>query len=297
MKEVKKIHGIIPPVITIFDSKGEIAREKTQRFIRYLIAEGVHGIFIAGSTGEYSLMSMEQRKEIIDTGVKAAEGKVPVLAGTGHNSTSITVELSKYADTAGADAVVVSLPHYPQPLEEGLYQHYKAVAGAINIPVFVYSWHEQYGYSMSPEMVARLAKDGYIGGIKDTHQNIDHTAEIIRLTKGAIIVLEGYENKLLPALCLGADGSICTIGNLIPAEMVEIYDLFRKGNLEKAREKQLAIFGLSNLLATRHDCQLLKEGTKLLVHDVGNALMPTSKVSSDIMERMKMELRKLGRLR
>jgi len=297
MKEVKKIHGIIPPVITIFDSKGEIAREKTQRFIRYLIAEGVHGIFIAGSTGEYSLMSMEQRKEIIDTGVKAAEGKVPVLAGTGHNSTSITVELSKYADTAGADAVVVSLPHYPQPLEEGLYQHYKAVAGAINIPVFVYSWHEQYGYSMSPEMVARLAKDGYIGGIKDTHQNIDHTAEIIRLTKGAIIVLEGYENKLLPALCLGADGSICTIGNLIPAEMVEIYDLFRKGNLEKAREKQLAIFGLSNLLATRHDCQLLKEGTKLLGHDVGDALMPTSKVSSDTMERMKVELRKLGRLR
>ena len=297
MKELRKFHGIIPPAITAFNSKGEIDGEQTKRFIRNLISEGVHGIFIAGSTGEYSLMSTEQRKEIIDTGVKAAEGKVPVLAGTGHNSTSITIELSKYADAAGADAVVVSLPHYPQPLEEGLYQHYKAVAGAINIPVFVYSWHEQYGYSMSPEMVARLAKDGYIGGIKDTHENIDHTAEIIRLTKGAITVLEGYENKLLQALCLGADGSICTIGNLIPAEMVEIYDLFRKGNLEKAREKQLAIFELSNLLATRHDCQLLKEGIKLLGHDVGDALMPTSKVSSDIMERMKMELRKLGRLR
>jgi 4-hydroxy-tetrahydrodipicolinate synthase len=297
MKEVRKFQGIILPTITVFDSKGEIDEEKTKKFIHYLITEGINGIFIAGSTGEYSLMSMEQRKEMIDIGVKAAEGKVPVLAGTGHNSTTITIELSKYADAAGADAVVVALPHYPQPLAEGLYQHYKTVAEAINIPVFVYSWHEQYGYSMSPEMVARLAKDGYIGGIKDTHENIDHTAEIIRLTKGTITVLEGYENKLLPALCLGADGSICTIGNLIPAEMVEIHDLFRKGNLEKAREKQLAIFELSNLLATRHDCQLLKDGIKLLGHDVGDALMPTSKVPSDIMEKVKEELKKLGRLK
>jgi 4-hydroxy-tetrahydrodipicolinate synthase len=297
MKEARKFHGIMPPAITIFDSKGEIDGEKTKKFIRYLIAEGVHGIFVAGSTGEASLMTMEQRKEIIDIGVKAAEGKVPVFAGTGHNSTQITVELSKYADAAGADAIIVSLPHYPRPLGEGLYQHYKAVAEAINIPVFVYSWPGQYGYSMEPEMVARLAEDGYIKGIKDTHEDIDHTAEIIRLTKGKITVLEGYESKLLPALCLGADGGICTIGNLIPAEIVEIYNLFKSGKIEQASEKQLAIFPLINLLATRHDYQLLKESLKLLGHDVGNALMPTSKVPSDIMEKVKEELKKLGRLR
>ncbi len=297
MKEAKKFPGIIPPTITVFDSDGEIDGEKTKKFLRYIISEGVHGIFVAGSTGESSLMTLEQRREIIDIGVEAAEGKVPVFAGTGHNSTRITVELTKYAEDAGADVAVASLPHYPQPLEEGLYQHYKAAAEAVNIPVFVYSWPGQYGYSMEPEMVARLAEDGYIGGIKDTHEDIDHTAEIIRLTKGKITVLEGYESKIVPALCLGADGSVCTIANLIPAEIVEIYSLFKSGRIEQAREKQLAILLLINLLATRHDYQLLKESIRLLGHDVGDALMPTSKVRPDIMEEIKTELKKLGKLK
>lgn len=297
MKEVKKFPGIIPATITVFDSKGEIDREKTTKFLRYIISEGVHGIFVAGSTGESSLMTLEQRREIIDIGVEAAEGKVPVFAGTGHNSTRITVELTKYAEDAGADVAVASLPHYPQPLEEGLYQHYKAAAESVNIPIFVYSWRGQYGYSMEPETVARLAEDGYIGGIKDTHEDIDHTAEIIRLTKGKITVLEGYETKIVPALCLGADGSVCTIANLIPAKMVEIYSLFRSGKIEQAREKQLAILPLVNLLDTRHDYQLLKESIRLLGHDVGDALMPTSKVSPDTLEKVKTELRKLGELK
>ena len=297
MKEVKKFPGIISPTITVFDSNGEIDREKTKKFLRYIISEGVHGIFVAGSTGESSLMTLEQRREIIDIGVEVAEGKVPVFAGTGHNASRIAIELSKYAEGAGADVVIVSLPHYPRPTQEGLYQHYKTVAEAVNIPVFVYSWPGQYGYSIEPEMVARLAEDGYIGGIKDTHEDIDHTAEIIRLTKGKITVLEGYESKIVPALCLGADGSVCTIANLIPAEIVEIYSLFKSGKIEQAREKQLAILPLINLLATRHDCQLLKESIRLLGHDVGDALMPTSKVPTDTMEKIKTELKKLGKLK
>ena len=297
MKTVNKFPGIIPPPITVFDSEGKIDRERTKNFVEYLITEGVHGIFIAGSTGEASLMTVEQRREIIDIGVEATKGKVPLIAGTGHNSTLITVELSKYAQAAGADAVAVSLPHYPRPTEEGLYLHYKAVAKAIDIPIFVYNWPGQYGYSMEPEMVVHLAKDGYIQGIKDSHEDIDHTAEIIRLTKGEITVLEGFESKVLPALCLGADGSICTIGNLIPAEVVTIYDLFKEGKIEQAREQQLAILPLINLLATRHDYQLLKDSIKLLGHDVGDGLMPAEETSPDLLEKVRAELKKLGKLK
>ncbi|MFC1931533.1 dihydrodipicolinate synthase family protein [Chloroflexota bacterium] len=296
MKKDKKFPGIIPPSITVFDSKGEIDREKTKKFVEYLIAEGVHGIFIAGSTGEASLMTMEQRREIIDIGVEAARGKVPLVAGTGHNSTLITVELSKYAQAAGADAVAVFLPHYPRPSEEGLYLHYKAVAQAVDIPLFVYSWPGQYGYSMEPEMVARLARDGYIQGIKDTHEDVDHTAEIIRLTRGEITVLEGFESKILPALCLGADGAICTIGNLIPAEVTAIYNSFKEGKIEQAKEQQLAIFPLINLLAARHDYQLLKDSIKLLGHDVGDGLMPAEETPPGLLEKVKAELKKLGKL-
>lgn len=297
MKEVKKLQGIVPPVITVFNSEEEIDREKTEKFIQHLIDEGVHGIFVAGSTGESSLMNMNQRKEIIDIGVQAAKGQVPLLAGTGHNSTAIAIELSKYAEAAGADGVVVFLPHYPKPTQETLYQHYKAIAEAVNIPVFAYNWPGQYGADIEPATVARLAKDGHIQGIKDTHIDIDHTAEIIRLTGGKITVFTGYETKIFPALCLGANGSVCTIANIIPAEVVAILDCFQSGNLEDAREKQLSIFELANVLSARHDTQLLKEGLKMLGFDVGEALMPTAEVSPEMKEALRAELKKLGKLR
>ena len=296
MKEARKFQGIIPPAITIFNSEGEIDGGKTKRFIQHLIDEGVHGIFVAGSTGEAPLMNIDQRKEIIDIGVEAASGKVPLLAGTGHNGTRVAVELSKYAEGAGADGVIVFLPHYPGPTQEGLYQHYKAIAEAVNIPVFVYNCVEQYGIEIEPETVARLARDGYVKGIKDSTANIDHIAEVIWLTEGKITVLEGVETKVLSALCLGADGSICTIGNMIPAEMVEIYNLFRAGKIEEAGKKQLSIFGLFNALCSSVEVQVLKEGLKILGHDVGDALMPVNRIPADIKTKLQEELRKMGKL-
>lgn len=296
MEQVKKFPGIVPPVITVFDSEGEIDGERTKRFVQHLIDEGVHGIFAGGSTGEYSLMNMNQRKKIIDVGVESARGKVPLFAGTGHNSTKIAVELSRYAEDAGADGVIVSLPHYPKPTQEGIYQHYKMIAEAVNIPLFVYNWPGQYGLDIDPETVAHLAEDGYIQGIKDTHIDIDHTAEIIRLTKEKITVWTGFETKILPALCLGADGSVCTIGNIIPGEVVKIYNLFQEGRIKEAGEKQLSIFGLAHVLFDRHDMQPLKEGLKMLGYDVGDALMPTTEVSPHTKEKIREELTKLGKL-
>ena len=240
-------------------------------------------------------MNMNQRKEIIDIGVEAAGGRVPLFAGTGHNATRITVELSKYAQDAGADGVIVSVPHYPRPTQEGLYHHYKTVAEEINIPLFIYNYPGQYGLDIEPEIVANLAKDGYIQGIKDAHTRIEHTAEVIRLTEGKITVW-GFESRILPILCLGGSGCVCAIGNIIPGELVQIYDLFQQGKIKEATKKQLSIFGLIDVLFERDDMQVLKEGIKMLGHDVGDALMPISKPSPNIKERMRVELRKLGKL-
>lgn len=296
MKEIRKFQGIMPPAITIFDKEGEIDREKTKKFIQHLINEGVHGIFVAGSTGEAPLMNLDQRKEIIDIGVEAAAGKVPLLAGTGHNSTRIAVELSKYAENAGADAVVVFLPHYPKPTQEGFYEHYKAIGEAVNIPVFVYNCWEQYGVEIAPETVARLAEEGYIQGIKDSTRDLNHISRVLRLTGGKITVFTGLETKVLPALALGADGSICTIGNLIPREMVEIYNLFRAGKIEEAGRKQLSIMGLFNILVSSVEMQVVKDGLKILGHDVGDCLMPVDKIPADVKEKLKVELQKMGKL-
>jgi len=300
MKDVRKFKGIVPPAITIFDKEGEIDRAKTIKFIRHLIDEGVHGIFIAGSTGEAPLMNLNQRKEIIDIGVEAVQGRVPLFAGTGHNGTRIAVDLSKYAEKAGADAVVIYLPHYPKPTQEGFYQHYKAIGEAVNIPVFIYNCFEQYGVEIDPEIVARLADDGYIHGIKDSTFDLDHIARILWLTGGKITVFTGLETKVLSTLCLGADGSICTIGNLIPREMVEIFDLFHEGKIAEAGKKQLAIHGLFKILISSAEMQVVKEGLKMMGHDVGDALVPASVIPADtkakLMADLKEELKRMGKL-
>jgi len=293
MEKTRKFEGIAPPVVTVFDSEGEIDKEKNERFLQHLIDEGVHGLFVSGSTSEAPLMSIKQREEIIDIGVEVAKGKVPLYAGTGHNSTRITIELSKYAEKAGADAIIVHIPHYPRPIQESVYQHYKAVAEAVSIPVWAYTWPDQYGVDMEPKTVARLAKDGYIQGIKDSHLDLDHTAEIIRLTEGDFTVFGGEDTLIFPLLCLGGHGSVSVLANIIPAEVAAIFDTFREGKLEESRKKQLSILPLVWTLSRR---ELLKEGIKMLGFDVGKALMPTSEVSPAEKEKIKQELRNLGKL-
>jgi len=293
MEKARKFEGIVPPTVTVFDSEGEIDKEKNERFLQHLIDEGVHGLFVSGSTGEAPLMSIKQREEIIDIGVEVAKGKVPLYAGTGHNSTRITIELSKYAEKAGADAIIVHTPHYPKPIQESLYQHYKAVAEAVSIPVWAYTWPDQYGVDMEPKTVARLAKGGYLQGIKDSHLDLDHTAEIIRLTEGDFTVFGGEDTLIFPLLCLGGHGSVSVLANIIPAEVAAIFDTFREGKLEESRKKQLSILPLVWTLSRR---ELLKEGINMLGFDVGKALMPTSEVSPAEKEKIKQELRNLGKL-
>ncbi len=290
-----KFVGVIPPVVTAFDANGTLNLEKTKAFIRYLISKGVHGIFVAGSTGEYTLLSLQERKELFAAGVEAVNGKVPLLAGTGHNCTRIAVELSQSAEQAGADAVVASLPHYPKPTEEGLYEHYKQIAKAVSMPVFVYNWPDAMGYSISPELVARLGNEGLIAGIKDSHSNLDHAAEVFRLTRGKITVFAGWASKLLPALVLGLHGIIATAANAIAEEVVAIYDLYQAGDLEKARQLHYKIQPFINAMELHPDG--IKQAVRLLGHDVGPSRMPIEEVSPEVKAALRERLRELGKLR
>jgi 4-hydroxy-tetrahydrodipicolinate synthase len=287
--------GVIPPVVTAFDADGMLNLEKTKAFIRHLIDKGVHGIFVAGSTGEYTLLSLEERKALFDGSVEAVDGKVPLLAGTGHNSTRLAIELSQHAEKAGADAVVASLPHYPKPTEKGLYMHYKQIADAVSIPVFVYNWPDAMGYSITPELVARLAEQGLIAGIKDSHANLDHAAEIFRLTHGKITVFAGWASKLLPALTLGLHGIIATAANALPEEVVAIYDLYQAGDMEKARQIHYKIQPFINAMELHPDG--IKEAVRLLGHDVGPSRLPIEEAPPEVTAALRESLRELGKLR
>jgi len=291
---MRKFVGVVPPVVTAFNADRTINLEKTKAFIRNLIDKGVHGIFVAGSTGEYTLLSEQERKDLFVAGAEAVEGKVPLLAGVGHNSTRIAVEFSQYAEEVGVDGVVVSLPHYPKPTEEGLYKHYEQIAEAVSIPVLVYNWPEAMGFSISPELVARLANDGVIAGIKDSHQNLDHPMEILRLTQGEITVFAGWASKLLPALTLGLHGIIATSANAIAEEVVAIYDLYQAGDLEKAREMHYKIQPFINAMEEHPDG--IKQAVRLLGCDVGPSRFPIEETPDKVKETLRERLRDLGKI-
>jgi len=288
--------GVIPPVVTAFDSDRNIDLNRTSEFIRWQIGEGVHGIFVAGSTGEYTLLSDSELKDLIKAGVEAVGGDVPCLAGTGFHSTKKSIEMSQYAEKVGADGVTLAVPHYPLPTQEGLYQHYKMVAENVSIPILAYAWPGQHsGVNLDPETVVRLADEGIIAGMKDATKDIVHTTELIRLTKGKIAILEGFASQLLQMLVVGAAGAICTVANLIPAEVVSIYENFQKGNLEEAKEMQLKIIPL--IEASGGHPYGTKEALKLMGKGVGPSPMPiVDDVSEAVRANIKKELQKLGKL-
>lgn len=271
-----QFEGIIPPVITVFDSDDNIDYERTQQFIDYLINGGVHGIFVAGSTGEYTLMSEVGRKKLIKEVVSVTNGRVPLLAGTGANDTRTAIEYSQFAEEVGADAATVALPHYPKPSQEGLFQHYQEISKHITIPLLVYNWPNQHaGLNIEPEIVRRLADEGLIAGIKDSSDlswGIEHLAEVKRLTGDRISVLTGFANQLLPALALGADGSVCTVGNIVPEMVVAIYENYIQGNYQEARKIQMEILPIIDSLKV--DPAAVKTALKLLGHDVGSSPSP-----------------------
>jgi 4-hydroxy-tetrahydrodipicolinate synthase len=246
-------------------------------------------------------MSIDEQKEMISLGIEAAAGNVPVLAGTGHNSTKHAVRLSQYAEKAGADAVMLALPHDPKPTQEGLYMHYKTVAQSVNIPVFVYSWPKSFGVEIDPETVARLADEGYVNGIKDAADDLWHMAEVIRLTKGKITVLAGVDPTCLGGLSLGADGIMSSAADIVPGEVVKMYNLFKEGEIKEAAKQQMMLLGIFKALCIERDHDLLvvlREGNKLLGHDMGDSPLPLTKdFPPSMLEKLREELRKIGRLK
>ena len=250
MTDLERFRGVFVPVVTIFNEDGSICETRTRRFIDYLIADcGVHGIFCPGSTGDYTLMTMDERRDLIRVAVDVADGRVPVLAGSGHNATHIALELSQYAESVGADGVLVSLPHYPRPTQGGLIEHFRALGKALSIPVMVYSYPAGMGIDIDLDTIVQLANEGAIAGIKDSIDDIDHTVNIIREVGDRIAVFTGMDAKFLPVLVMGGIGLIGTAANVAPKHFVSIWDAFQRGDLATARRLQSDVMPLCSLVA------------------------------------------------
>jgi 4-hydroxy-tetrahydrodipicolinate synthase len=188
-----------------------------------------------GTTGEAPTLSYEEHEKVIELAVKYANSKVPVIAGTGSNSTQEAIELTEGAKKLGADFCLLTTPYYNKPTQEGLYQHFKAIAEAVNIPIILYNIPGRTGINMTPETIFRLSRIKNIVGIKEAAGSLAQVSDIYRLTKGTFTILSGDDNLFLPMMSVGAVGVISVVSNIMPKEMQSLYKAFLiEKNIKKA---------------------------------------------------------------
>ena len=240
--------GVLPAIITPFDSNGNVDFDALRDVVRFQIEGGVHGFFACGTVGEGVLMSIEQRKAVAEAIVREAKGRVPVIVHVGTTNTSESVELAKHAEQIGAKAVGAVAPFFFKPDVEGLKMHYQSIAEAANIPVFVYNIPVMTGFNITAEIFRKLCMIEGVAGIKDSSGNLSQIQEIIETTPKPITVINGSDDILLAALIVGASAEVSGTANVAPELLVELYESYKEGNLKKALKLQRKLNALKRVL-------------------------------------------------
>jgi len=282
-----KFQGIIPPVITPFTQDGSINRLALRKVFDYLIDNGVSGVFVAGSQGEFFSMTTEEREELFIIAVEETAGRVPVFAGTGAVTTSEAVRLSKAAQKAGCDAVSVIPPYFISPNGDELYDHYASIAKSVDIPVLLYNNPGRVGYTLPISTVKELAKIENIVGMKDSAGNLTYVNELIRQLDSDFAVFSGMDTVIFNILTSGGAGAVPASGNVAPKLVVNLYNAIKAGDLEKAREYQFKLTSLRNAFSLGSFPVVIKEALDMMGFGVGPARLPIKPISEENREKLK----------
>ncbi|MHC1636460.1 MAG: 4-hydroxy-tetrahydrodipicolinate synthase [Candidatus Methanospirareceae archaeon] len=289
------MEGVYPAIITPFTKDDEIDKEGLRRIVEYTEEGGVAGIVPCGTTGESATLSHEEHKRVIDIVVECA--RVPVIAGTGSNSTREALELTKYAEDAGADACLLITPYYNKPNTRGLKEHFKKIASSVDIPIVLYNVPSRTGLNMAAEVVAELAKEENIRGIKEASGNIKQIAKIIELTAGLnFAVISGDDFMTVPIMSLGGKGVISVAANVVPREVCEMVEAMLKKDYDKAMELHYKLFPLFEALFLETNPIPVKKAMEMIGLPAGHLRPPLGEMSKDNEEKLRKVLEDLGLL-
>jgi len=243
------LEGVYVPNVTPFDAKGEIQFEALGELIECWIGAGVSGIVANASTGESPYLSREELTEVLGFVIDQVDGRAQVIAGTGAAATRETIEFTRDAKNAGAEAVLITTPYFFRPTEEELYRHYASVLSVVDIPAILYNVPKFTGYSIAPKTIARIAEDcSGLAGVKDSSGSPGNMAEIIRLCGDRIACLSGAADMFLPTLSLGGKGAVLAIANVVPGTGVELHQAFKRGDVATAGKRQRTASHVNNVL-------------------------------------------------
>jgi 4-hydroxy-tetrahydrodipicolinate synthase len=226
--------GSIVAIVTPFKD-GKVDEEAYRQLIEFQIENGTSAIVPCGTTGESATLNVKEHARVIDIAVEAVNKRVPVIAGTGGNSTSEAIGLTEHAKKVGADATLQVTPYYNKPTQEGLYQHFKAIAKAVPLPQVLYNVPSRTSVNMLPETVARLAELPEVVAIKEASGSLGQMADIVRLAGDNITLLSGDDNLTLPVLSIGGAGVVSVVANIVPRDTADLVKAWEEGRIDEAK--------------------------------------------------------------
>ena len=290
---MKLFKGSGVAIITPFKND-KINYEKLGQLLEWHISESTDAIIICGTTGESATLSDEEKKQVIKYTIKKVDKRIPVIAGTGSNDTRHSIELSKYAESVGADGLLAVTPYYNKTTQKGLIAHYTAIADSVNIPIIIYNVPGRTGLNILPKTLEELSKHPNIRGVKEASGNIAQVAEIARLCKDDFYIYSGNDDMVVPLLSLGGVGVISVVANIIPKDTHDMVMSYLEGDLEKALNLQLKMKPLIDALFIEVNPIPVKEGMNLLGMDVGPLRLPLTTMAEPNLKVLTNELESYG---
>ncbi len=286
--------GAFTAVLTPFKG-GRVDEEAFRNLIEWQIEQGIHGIVPCGTTGESATLSHVEHETVIRVCVDQVRGRVPVVAGAGSNSTREAIALTEFAKNTGADGVLHITPYYNKPTQEGLYQHFKAVAQAVSIPIILYNVPGRTSCNMLPETVARLAHEfPHVAGIKEATGDLTQVSRIIELCPKNFQVLSGDDFTAFPLFAIGGCGVISVTANITPKAMADMWNAYAAGNLDAARKLHYQLLPLHRAMFLETNPIPVKTAAAILGHMDGELRLPLTPMASANREKLVQVLRDAG---
>ena len=288
MKKVE-IKGIIPPIVTPMNEDESVNEKELRNQVNRQIKGGIHGLFPFGTNGEGYILNEKEKEEVLSIVIDETKGRVPVYAGTGCISTKDTIRQSQMAESLGADVLSIITPSFAAASQNELYDHYKAVAEAVDMPIVLYNIPARTGNALAPATVAKLSKIPNIVGAKDSSGNFDNMLQYIEQTRDSkdFAVLFGNDSLILWNLLAGGTGGIAGCANVFPEVMASIYNYFAAGDLENARKAQDSIRSFRGCFKYGNPNTIVKTAVNLLGYPVGKCRAPFNQVPEEGIEALK----------
>jgi 4-hydroxy-tetrahydrodipicolinate synthase len=287
--------GSMVALVTPFKD-GKVDRESLEALVEFHLANGTHGVVPCGTTGESATLSHQEHDEVIKAVIQTVNKRVPVIAGTGSNSTDEAVRLTCAAEKSGADGALMISPYYNRPTQEGIFQHYKKVASSTTLPIIVYNIPGRTGSKIEPETLARLAEIKNIAGVKEATGSVDQAIDVIRLCGDNLAVYSGEDSLTFSLMALGGKGVISTVANIAPMAMSQLTEACLKGDWKSGRELQLRLLPLIRSVFLETNPIPIKTALALMGKCTGELRLPLTPMAEGNLKKLSQTMAEFGLL-